>query len=139
MSLNYRPAIRAAGCVVLAALALPACTQQDAESAPSSKVPAARVVGDLVSCVSLSQIRSSRVHDDRTIDFEMTGGRVYRNTLPNRCPGLGAEEAFTYETSLSQLCKVDIIYVLDRSGGGVRRGAGCGLGDFVPVELEKTK
>ena len=141
MSLIRSPAVRpvcTAALMSLAAVVLPACTQQDADSAPASRAPAAKVVGDPVSCVSLNQIRSSRVHDDRTIDFEMTGGRVYRNTLPNRCPGLGAEESFTYETSLSQLCSVDIIYVLDRSGGGVRRGAGCGLGSFVPVELEKT-
>jgi hypothetical protein len=122
---------------VVAALALSGCTDT-AESAPKpSKAPAARVVGEAVSCIPIVQIRSSRVHDDRTIDFEMAGSKVYRNTLPNSCPGLGFEEGFTYETSLSQLCSTDIIYVLQRYGSDVRRGAGCGLGQFVPVELEK--
>jgi hypothetical protein len=121
----------------LAILALAGC-QQSADSTPKpSKAPAARVVGEAASCIPIVSIRSSRVHDDRTIDFDLGGGKVYRNTLPNSCPGLGFEEAFTYETSLSQLCSTDIIYVLQRVGGSVQRGAGCGLGQFVPVELEK--
>jgi hypothetical protein len=122
---------------VFAALALSGCTDT-AQSAPKpSKAPAAKVVGAGVSCIPIVQIRSSRVHDDRTIDFDMGGGKVYRNTLPNSCPGLGFEESFTYETSLSQLCSTDIVYVLQRYGSDVRRGAGCGLGQFLPVELEK--
>jgi hypothetical protein len=121
----------------LVVLALTGC-QQSTESAPKpSKAPAARVVGEGISCIPIVQIRSSRVHDDRTIDFDLGGGKVYRNTLPHSCPGLGFEEAFTYETSLSQLCSTDIIYVLQRLGGSLQRGAGCGLGQFVPVELEK--
>jgi hypothetical protein len=120
---------------VLAALTLTGC-KEDAQSTPKpSKAPAAKVVGEGVSCIPITQIRTS--HDDSTIDFEMGGGKVYRNTLPNSCPSLGFEEAFTYETSLSQLCSTDIIYVLQRYGSEVRRGAGCGLGQFVPVELEK--
>lgn len=96
--------------------------------------PPVRVAGEAENCISITRIRTSRVHDDRTIDFEMNGGKVYRNTLPAKCPRLGFEEAFTYETSLSRLCNTDIIYVLETVGGDLRRGAGCGLGDFIPVE-----
>lgn len=102
-----------------------------------SKVPAAEVTGDPVSCINLSQIRSSTVRDDRTIDFMMNGGTVYRNELPGRCGNLGFEQAFTYSTSLTQLCHVDIITVLQNVGGGFNRGASCGLGKFVPVKLIK--
>ena len=59
----------------------------------------------------------------------------WRNTLPQRCSGLKFDDAFTYATSLSQLCSTDIIYPLQRTGGSLQRGAGCGLGQFVPVEL----
>lgn len=121
------------------ALALTACSEEPDSAPKPSRAPAAKVLGDPVSCVQIQQIRNTRVWDDRTIDFEMAGGKVYRNTLPNTCPGLGFEEAFLYETSQSQLCNVDIIYVLQRSGSMTRRGAGCGLGQFVPVELEKKK
>lgn len=74
------------------------------------------------------------MRSDQIIDFEMQGSDVYRATLPSRCPGLGFERAFTYETSIDQLCGADIIYVLMNVGGVPQRGAGCGLGSFVPVE-----
>jgi len=83
------------------------------------------------SCLQLSRIREARVVDDHTIDFYVSGREVLRNTLPNACPQLGFEKAFTYSTSLSQLCSVDIITVIIQ-GGGPRTGASCGLGAFVP-------
>jgi len=97
---------------------------------PAVSVPAVAAAKPR-SCVSLTQIRETRVVDDRTIDFIMRDRQVLRNTLPNSCPGLGFERAFTYATSLSELCSVDIITVLQQ-GGGIRRGASCGLGAFVP-------
>jgi hypothetical protein len=39
-----------------------------------------------------------------------------------------------YRTSLSQLCNVDIITVLQNVGFGFLPGASCGLGMFRPVE-----
>jgi hypothetical protein len=82
-------------------------------------------------CIGLAAIRSTKVVDDSTIDFNMRDGRILRNTLPYACPSLGFEEAFTYSTSLSQLCSTDIITVVHQ-GGGPRLGASCGLGTFVP-------
>lgn len=99
-------------------------------------VPDATPIGKPLGCVPLSQIRQSRVRSDTVIDFEMTGRRVYRNVLPNSCPGLGFNQSFSYATSLSQLCSVDIITVLQQTAG-IQRGASCGLGVFQPVELAK--
>jgi hypothetical protein len=96
-------------------------------------------VGKAVDCVSISQIRSTRVIDDKTIDFTMVGGKVYRNTLPYSCPSLGFEQRFSYRTSTSQLCHVDTIRVLQSFGGGVQEGAGCGLGKFQPMEKVKKR
>lgn len=121
----------------LAVLALTGCQQSAQSTSKPSRAPAARVVGEAVNCIPLAQIRTSRVHDDSTIDFDMGGRKLYRNTLLNSCPGLGFEASFTYETSLSQLCSVDIIYVLRNTGAMLQRGAGCGLGKFVPIELVK--
>ena len=118
------------------AIMLTACSAKMDGDTPGSKVPPARVAGEARSCIPIGQTSDSRVHDDRTIDFRV-GGQTYRNTLPQRCPRLGFEKAFTYETSLSQLCNTDIIYVLRNTAGSLERGAGCGLGMFVPVELEK--
>ena len=92
-----------------------------------------RPAGEAVNCVQLRQIQNTRVRDDKTIDFHMLGGKIYRNSLPHSCPGLGFEEKFLYKTSLSQLCSVDIITVLRNAGGGLDRGASCGLGKFQPM------
>ena len=87
--------------------------------------------GAAEACVDLSRIRESLVRDDRTIDFVLRSGAVLRNTLPSACPQLGFEKAFTYSTSINRLCSTDIITVIVQ-GGGVRTGASCGLGKFVP-------
>ncbi len=129
--MTLRPALL----IVLAPLALSACGDSR-PGGPPAVSPAARVVGEPEACVSLTQIRETKVRDDWTIDFIGGGNRVWRNTLPNRCPGLKLNDGITYQTSLSQLCSTDIVYVLETSGG-LHRGAGCGLGPFVPVELER--
>ncbi len=104
----------------------------------ASQLPPATVTGEPVSCVLLQNIRETKVRDDSTIDFIMRNGKVYRNTLPNSCPQLGFERSFTYATSISQLCSVDVITVLQQ-GGGLRRGASCGLGQFTPIERPARK
>jgi hypothetical protein len=111
-------------------LGLAACAPQGGtQRAQQTMVPA----GEPVNCVDTIRIRETRVIDDQTIDFVMTDGSIMRNTLPNRCPGLGFERAFSYQTSISRLCNVNIITVVNQ-GGGVRRGASCGLGMFQPVK-----
>ncbi len=89
--------------------------------------------GAPVDCVSLRQIRSTKVVDDRTIDFRMAGGKTLRNSLPHSCPRLKFEDRFSYRTSLGQLCSIDTIRVLHDYGGRLQEGAGCGLGKFQPV------
>jgi hypothetical protein len=121
----------------LVPLALTACSDQG-PAKRAAVAPAAKVVGDPKCCVRLAEIRETRIRDDWTIDFIGGGDRVWRNTLTARCPGLRAANAITYKTSLSQLCSTDIVYVLETTGG-VHRGPACGLGQFVPVKLEKKK
>jgi hypothetical protein len=115
--------------VVLAVLGLCA-----ASASAGKPVPEARVIGAEQGCVMISNIRNTNVRDDKTIDFFMKGGKVFRNTLPNSCPRLGFERAFGYQTSINQLCNVDIITVLMQTAGNIR-GASCGLGKFTPIEL----
>jgi Family of unknown function (DUF6491) len=89
--------------------------------------------GKAVSCIQLHSIRDTKVIDNRTIDFRTNGGKVYRNTLSSNCPGLVSQDAFSYRTSMSSLCSVDIIRVLHNYGGRLEEGAGCGLGKFQPM------
>ncbi|WP_246204996.1 DUF6491 family protein [Altericroceibacterium indicum] len=115
-----------------ALLALTGC-QNAVESEPNIKAPPATVVGEAVSCIDSSRIDRSTVYDDYTIDFTMRGGKTYRNTLSNRCPGLGFNRAFTYSTNINSLCNTDTITVLQN---GNNLGVTCGLSDFVPVKLK---
>ena len=98
-------------------------------------VPPATPAGEAVSCVPLQNIRSTRVHGDQVIDFHMSGGKVYRNTLPYACSSLGFEERFSYKTSINQLCSSDIITVIQTPVS--IQGPSCGLGRFQPVTLIK--
>ena len=112
-----------------------AARSEDTDERPTSKAPPVEVLGEPISCVNISRIRNTVVHDDYTIDFNLSGGDVYRNTLPNRCPQLGFEERFAYEANVGQLCSIDTIAVL--VGSAVGRGPRCSLGKFVPVRYVK--
>ena len=103
-------------------------------AASDKGMPAATPAGDPVNCIQLNQVRATHVRSDQVIDFEMTGKRVYRNTLSSACPSLGFEERFAYTVSNGELCSVDTITVLQSTG---TRGATCGLGKFQPVTLAK--
>jgi hypothetical protein len=118
-----------AALLVAAALAAAACTAAT-ESSADVGAPAVTIAGEPEDCIQVSRIAGTRVHDDFTIDFEMSGGQVYRSSLPGRCPGLGFEERFAYEVHSGELCQVDTVTVLYGDRG---RGATCRLGPFVPV------
>jgi len=118
-----------AGAIALAVAML--ATTGDARPLKPDQEAKIKPAGPAVDCVQLRSIRETRVRSDQVIDFYMNGGKVYRNTLPNSCPSLGFEERFSYATSLSQLCSVDIITVL--RSPPMMQGASCGLGKFQPV------
>jgi hypothetical protein len=123
-----------AGAAAMALAVIPAAVTAEDEL---PRWQQATAIGTAESCVSITRVRRTEVHDDNTIDFHMAGGRIYRNSLPNRCAGLGREESFSYETSLSRLCSTDIITVLQR--GSVRfSGPSCGLGRFQEVEYPES-
>ncbi|MCF7981053.1 MAG: hypothetical protein K9K86_03640 [Pseudomonadales bacterium] len=84
-------------------------------------------------CISLSRIKSVDVLDNQRIVFHMQGDKDFINVLPHRCPGLRKNQPFMYRTSLSELCDLDIITVLDSGGFGLRPLGSCGLGRFKPM------
>jgi hypothetical protein len=84
-------------------------------------------------CIIVSRIDQTDAIDDQNIIFRMRGDRVYRNTLPRKCPGLARENRISYKTTASRLCSVDTITVLEDFGVGFRPGFTCRLGEFVPL------
>ena len=119
--------------LIIPAIALLSGGGAVAISSKNAPIPV-RAVGEPKNCVTISQIRSTKVIDNRNIDFRMVGGKTYRNTLSQSCLGLKFEERFSYRTSLNQLCSVDIVRVLHSQGGQLSEGSGCGLGKFQMVE-----
>jgi hypothetical protein len=93
-----------------------------------------RAIGAPIDCVNTYSIRDTKIVDDRTIDFKMSGNKTYRNVLPFSCSGLRFEERFSYHPTNSRLCSVDIIRVLNNYAGQLQEGAGCGLGKFQQIE-----
>ena len=120
-----RASFRVGGLVVMACAGFASVAAK-----PPLALPVA--VGPAIACIPLRNIRSTSVVDDRTIDFHVSGRKVYRNTLPFRCPQLGFQQAFSYATSQSQLCSLDIITVFVQGSPGLQ-GASCGLGRFTPI------
>ena len=89
-------------------------------------------------CISVTRLRSTHVVDDRTVLFYMRGGDIYRNVLRHDCPGLKRENRFSYKVSVSRLCSVQTITVLEDFGGSLSRGISCGLGKFYQISKDEA-
>ncbi|WP_262690730.1 hypothetical protein [Kordiimonas aestuarii] len=90
-----------------------------------------KLTGKTKSCVPLRFLRDSTIIDDQTIFFKSVGKRAYINRMSHKCPRLASEERFMYSTSISSLCRMEIITVLDGFG---RQWGSCGLGEFEEME-----
>ncbi len=115
--------------LALGLVALPAAAEQDnADEAADGR-----------NCIPLNRINGVEVLDRQRIVFRMTGRDHYLNTLPHACPSLRRNQPIMYRTSLSVLCNVDSIRVLENFGGGYYPGASCGLGEFSPITDDEIK
>jgi hypothetical protein len=90
-------------------------------------------------CVVVASIDQTKAIDDQTLIFRMRGDRVYRNSLPRKCPGLARENRIAYETRVGRLCSIDTITVLERLGVGFTPGFTCRLGEFVPLSPDEIE
>jgi hypothetical protein len=90
-------------------------------------------------CIDTRRIARTTVVDAETILFYMRGGTIYRNTLPHKCSSLAREKRFSYKTTISRLCDLDVITVLYDYGSGLTSGPSCGLGKFYPVSKEEAE
>jgi hypothetical protein len=91
-------------------------------------------IGEVDQCIPLTRIKRTKAVDNQTIVVEMRGQDGWRKMeTASRCIGLKIEDSFSYSTSLTQLCKGDIIRVL---GTG---GASCGLSQITVISEEDAK
>ena len=125
--------------LVIAGAALPAASQDAVPLTMSPKLEkqlAGRTPGKPVSCISLSQVRggSSTFANPDTIVYRASSRLSYVNQPAGGC-NLRSDPIIMSRTPSTQLCRGDIITVLDRSSR-IPVGS-CGLGDFVPFTRGK--
>ena len=87
--------------------------------------------GEFRSCIPLRSIRDTDFLDDYTMMVTVTGGDVYLNEFSSRCAGVYREQRYYHKTSTNDMCRGDIIRVVDAFGSP--RGA-CGLSQFEKLE-----
>ncbi len=122
--------------VAVLACASAACASTD--SYEMSEEAAARLAefdrtGEYRSCLGLRQISQIKALDERTFLVRVGVNDYYLNQLSSSCTG--ADNSFNrlqYTTSQSQLCRNEIITVVDNTTG-FTVGA-CGLNDFERLE-----
>lgn len=105
-----------------------------APPAPILAQDGASHVGEVDQCIPLNRIKRTTAVDNQTIVVELRSTDGWRKMeTSNRCPGLKFENSFSYATSLTQLCKGDIITVL----GGV--GSRCGLSQITVIDEDEAR
>ncbi len=90
-------------------------------------------------CISIRQIKNSRIIDDQNMLFTMRNRRIYHNELRRRCPGLTRNKIISYRSTIGQLCRSDFFTLQDRFGMGTSLGPSCSLGTFRPIGKEEAQ
>jgi hypothetical protein len=105
------------------------------DGAISAKAAQGDDVGETQMCVPLRQISDQRVIDDRTILLKMVVGPTYKRIdLARDCAGLKAEGGFVSATSISQLCRQDILRVTQEP-----IGSQCIIDKIVTIDEAEAK
>ena len=108
----------------------------DEAQAEFDRLLAGRSPGRTVSCVRQPDLLGSRSIGEEVILFEGRGGITWVNRPPAGCPRLNSGRSLVSITPTTQLCRGDIVNVVDPVGG-FSYGS-CGLGDFVPWRRERS-
>lgn len=89
--------------------------------------------GETTNCLNLASITSIRPVTEKTFLVQVGAGEYFVNDVAGRCNGATRNSTrLEYTTSLSQLCRNELIKVVDNSTG-VQVG-GCGLGSYEKLE-----
>lgn len=103
-------------------------------SSPVNEGAAARLAslertGEVKTCLGIPQINEITAVDEKTLLIRAGADTWYVSDLKTRCRGVVSRgNRIEYTTSLSQLCRNDILRIVD-NGGGFQTGS-CGMGSF---------
>lgn len=122
--------IPAALAVTALAAAIPAAAANEKGEAKLAKLIDGRVAGDPVRCLDSSQRRNLEVIDRTALVFK--DGDTYYVNRPAGVDFLTWSDVPVFEIWGSQLCKMDIVHLHDRSSG--LSGPALSMGEFVPYK-----
>ena len=104
----------------------------DTEASLAAELRDYRQAGETVSCVPLRNLGGNRSAGEGAVIFGGTGSRVWVNRPRDGCPLLRDTRALTVRTTGNQLCRNEIVRVVDPATGTFY--GSCALGDFTPYE-----
>jgi hypothetical protein len=98
-----------------------------------ARILAGRVERPAVACVNIRNLGGNRTVGDAIV---FGGGmrRIYVNRPAGGCPDLDHGRSLTLRATTGQVCRGDIVTVVDRLSG--TSFGGCGLGDFTPYDRQ---
>jgi hypothetical protein len=100
-------------------------------AAELAKLLEGRVAGSPVTCINLPQAQGSRVIDHTAIVYDF-GSTIYVNYPRGGADSLSSDDILVTKTPGTQLCKMDIVRMVDR-GIGFPKGF-VSLGPFIPYK-----
>jgi len=106
-------------------------TQAAEHEADLTAALSGRIAGPPQDCVTQADLGGNKSYGRDVILFSgRTGDVVYVNRPTVGCPGLDSGRALKTQTTMTQLCRGDIVTVFDPVSG-VEFGS-CSLGEFTP-------
>lgn len=96
---------------------------------------AGRSAGPAIACVNQRHLRGNRSIGEAAVLFEGVGSTVYVNRPPGGCPLLNLGRTLVTRTIGTQLCRGDIVSVVDMTSG-MHLGS-CALGEFTPYRRQR--
>lgn len=99
-----------------------------------TKALAGKAAGPPKTCLSLIDARQSDTYDG-TILYRVSRNLTYRNDL-NGCGNLGYDRIPVVQVYGSQICRGDIVRMVDRTTGS--EWGACSFGDFVPYRTVES-
>lgn len=93
--------------------------------------------GEMRSCLNLRSIRSIKAIDDNHLLVRVGHNQYYLNHVNSTCHGASRRlNRLEYRTPQNQLCRNEIIRVVNNLTG--HSSGGCGLGNFERLEKPST-
>lgn len=126
---------------LLASFSIAGCATEQPRPAGSE----ATVRGEPLNCIDVTRVAGRRAEGKRALVFEMSDGTIYRNDLPEACPGIERASAFgtlAIDPVESRLCRNDLVRVYDPADlttGGIKSAPRCRLGSFTPTAAARDR